>query len=77
MGRGYSIAVSSSVGYRRGLDLALLWLWLLPWPAVVALIRPLDWDLPYPAGMTLKKKKKRSRMLSNKLTYIRLKKPVP
>ena len=39
------------------LDLALLWLWHRP--AAVAPIRPLAWELPYPAGAALKKKKKK------------------
>ena len=37
-------------------DLALLWLWCRP--AVVALIRPLAWELPYAMGAALKSKKK-------------------
>ena len=39
----------------RGLDLALLWLWL--GPAVVAMIRPLAWELSYTTGTALKTKK--------------------
>ena len=39
-----------------GLDLALLWLWCRL--AVVALIRPLAWKLPYATGMVLKRQKK-------------------
>ena len=37
-------------------DLALLWLWRRP--VAVALIRPLAWELPYDAGMALKKRQK-------------------
>ena len=36
-------------------DLALLWLWCRP--AVVALIRPLAWELPYAMGAALKRQK--------------------
>ena len=53
------------VGYRGGLDLALLWLWRRP--AATAPIRPLAWEPPYAAEAALemakrqkKKKKKRS-----------------
>ena len=36
-----------------GLDLALLWLWCKL--AAEALIQPLAWELPYAAGVALKK----------------------
>ena len=39
-------------GYRCGLDLVWLRLWL--WLAVVAPIRPLAWEFPYAAGVALK-----------------------
>ena len=48
--------MSCGVGHRRGLDLALLWLWLRL--AAVALIRSLAWEPPYAMGAALKKKKK-------------------
>ena len=32
----------------------VLWLWRRP--AVVALVRPLTWELPYASGMALKRK---------------------
>ena len=63
MGRGSGIAVSSGVGHRYGLDLALLWLWCSP--EAVALIQPVAWELSYAAGVALKrqkKKKKKSRL---------------
>ena len=47
--------MSCAVGHRRGLDLALLWLWGRP--AAKALIRPLAWKPPYAKGAVLKKKK--------------------
>ena len=47
------------VGRRLGLDLVLLWLW--HWPAAVAPIQPLAWELPYAAGVALKTKKKKKR----------------
>ena len=54
--------MSCGVGRRRGLDLALLWLWRRP--AATVPIRPLAWEPPYTAGVALKgqkvqKKKKR------------------
>ena len=48
-------AMSCGVGHRGGLDVVLLWLWC---PAVVAPTRPPAWELPYAAGVVLKKKKK-------------------
>ena len=47
-----SVAASCNVGC---LDLALLWLWCRL--AAVALILPLAEELPYPAGVALKRKK--------------------
>ena len=59
--------MSSGVGLRCGLDLALVWLWHRP--AAVALIQPLGWEeLPYGAGMALKSKKKQA----NKQKQLRL-----
>ena len=43
------------VGYKRGSDLALLWLWHRL--ATTALIRPLSWELPYSAAAALKRTK--------------------
>ena len=51
-----SIVVSCDVGHRRGLDLALLWLWHRL--ATAALIQPLDWEPPYAMGVALKSGKK-------------------
>ena len=45
--------MSCGVAHRRGLDLALLWLWCRL--AAVALIRPLAWEPPYAASSVLKK----------------------
>ena len=45
VGWGSIIAMSCGVAPRRGLDPTLLWLW--HWPAAVAPIRPLAWELPY------------------------------
>ena len=44
--------MSCGVGRRHGLDLALQWLCCRP--AAVALIGPLAWEPPYPAGAALK-----------------------
>ena len=50
--------MSCGVGRRCGSDLALLWLWCRP--AAAAPIRPLAWELPYAAGVALKRQKKRT-----------------
>ena len=49
--------MSCSVGHRGSLDLELLWLWRRLAP--VAPTRPLAWELPYAAGVALKKSKKK------------------
>ena len=46
--KGSGIAMSCRVGYRRGLDPTLLWLWCRP--VATASIRPLAWETPYAAG---------------------------
>ena len=51
--------MSCGAGRRRGLDLALLWLWHRP--GAVALIRPLAWKLPYGVGMALKRKENKTK----------------
>ena len=47
--------MSCGVGRRRGSDMVLLWLWCRP--AATAPTQPLAWELPYDAGVALKKKK--------------------
>ena len=47
------------VGYRRGLDPELLWLWHRP--AAVAPIRPLAWELPYAMGQKRQKRQKKKK----------------
>ena len=47
--------MSRGVGCRHGLDLVLLW----HRPAATAPIQPLAWELPYAAGVALKKSKKK------------------
>ena len=47
--------MSYGVGHRRGSDPTMLWLWYRL--AAVALIGPLPWEIPYAAGMALKKQK--------------------
>ena len=44
--------MSCGIGYRRGPDPALLWLWCRP--AATALIGPLAWEPPYAMGVALK-----------------------
>ena len=51
------VAVNCGIGRRCGLDPVLLWLWCRP--AAAAPIRCLTWELPYAAGMALKKKAKK------------------
>ena len=51
--------MSCGVGRGCGLDLARLWLWRRP--AAAALIQPLARELPYAAGVALKRKKKKPR----------------
>ena len=48
--------MSCSIGHRRGLDLALLWLWCRP--EATALIGPLAWELLYAAGAALKRQER-------------------
>ena len=43
--KGSGIAMRCGVGFRHGLDLALLWLWSRL--AAAAPIQPLAWELPY------------------------------
>ena len=49
--------MSCGVGHRHGTHLVLLWLWHRL--AAAAPIRPLVWELPYAAGATLKREKKK------------------
>ena len=51
------------VGDGIGLDLALLWLWRRL--AVLALIQPLAWEVPYAAGVALKSKKRKKENLAS------------
>ena len=55
--------MSCGVGRRHGLDPVLLWLWL--WPAAVALIQPLAWELPYAEGTALKGEKTKQNKQKN------------
>ena len=52
MGYGSGVVMSCGIGLRRGLDLALLWLWCRL--AAAAPIGPLAWELPYATGGALK-----------------------
>ena len=55
--------MSHGVGYRRCLDLALLWMWRRP--AAVASVGPLVWEPPYTASAALKSKNKQTRLSQN------------
>ena len=57
------IAVSCGTRCRRGLDLALLWLWCRP--ATAAPIQHLAWELPYAAGAALKRQRKKCQLFLN------------
>ena len=48
--------MSCGIGHRQGLDPALLW--LQHRPVAVVSIGPLAWELPYAAGVVLKRGKK-------------------
>ena len=54
--KGSRVAVSC--GCRRGLDVALLWLWCRP--AAAAPIRPLAWEPPYAVGVALNRQNKQT-----------------
>ena len=54
VGKGSSVALSCGVDCRRGLNLALWWLW--PRAPATAPIQPLAWEPPYALGAALKKK---------------------
>ena len=53
------IAVSCGVGHRGNSDPTPELLWFRP--AAAAQIRPLAWELPYAAGVALKKKRKKTK----------------
>ena len=57
-GLAQCVALRCCLGHKRGLDLALLWLWHRL--AVAALIGPLAWELPYAAGIKNKNKAKQN-----------------
>ena len=63
-----ALPVSCGVGSRCSSDSTLLWLWCRP--ADAAPIRPLAWELPYAAGVALKRKKKRKIRLSFSTVYL-------
>ena len=58
-----SSAVSCSVGYRLGLDLALLW--HRHRLATIAPIRPLAWELPCAVSAALKRQKDEKKAKNN------------
>ena len=62
--------MSCGVGWRHGLDPALLWLWHRP--AATSLIRPLAWEPLYAAGAALENAKRQKQKTKNKpLTLFR------
>ena len=65
--KGFSVAMSCSVGHRCGSDPALLWLWCRV--AADAPIRPLARELQYAASMALKSKSKQKQKPEKKKWY--------
>ena len=65
--------MSCGVDLRHGSDPVLLWLWYRP--VATALIRPLVWEPPYPAGAALEKAKRQNKQTNKKKTtrYNRIK----
>ena len=63
--------MSCGVGHRHGTDPTLLWLWRRP--AAVAPIRLLAWELPYAAGVALKRQKNKQKKISVYLYHCFLK----
>ena len=55
--KNLGMAASCGVGHRCGSDPVLPWLWHRA--AAAASIQPLAWELPYAAGVALKRKKER------------------
>ena len=59
--------MSCGVGYRLGLDLALLWLWRRP--VATAQIRPPAWEPSYAAGVALEKAKRPKKKKKKKASF--------
>ena len=57
-----------SIGCRCKLDLALLWLWCRP--AAAAQILPPAWELPYAAGVALRRRGKKLTITTDIITEI-------
>ena len=55
------------IGHRRGLDLVLVWLSLWYRLAAAALIQPLAWELPDPAGAALKTQQQKKEVTKPRL----------
>ena len=64
--------MSCGVGQGHGLDPTLLWLWCRL--VAAALIRPLAWELPYAAGVALKKEKKKKKKIKESLQNLTISK---
>ena len=63
-----SVAMSYGVAGRWGSDPALLWLWCRS--EATAPIRSLAWELPYAAGVALKKERERERKIPYDIAYM-------
>ena len=67
--------MSCGVGWRRGSDPALLWLWHRP--VATAPIRPLAWEPPYAAEAAQRNSKKDQKKKKNKKIKILLMQELP
>ena len=63
--------MSCVVGHRRGLDLALLWLWRRP--AAIVSIQPLAWEPPYAVSVALKTKQNKKLILERYALFLKKK----
>ena len=62
--------MSYGVGCRRGLDLALLWLWHRP--GATAPIRPLAVEPPFATSVALKRQKTKKKLFQIYITEVEL-----
>ena len=61
--------MSCGIGHRYSLDPALLWLWHRQ--AAEAPIQTLAWELPYAAGLALKKKTRKKRVVGGETPNVK------
>ena len=66
--------MSCGIGRRQGSDPVLPWLWYRP--AATAPIRPLAWEPPYAASVTLKKQEKKNNIKMDSRSEFEKKNPI-